>query len=1133
MENNNNALPAGKLLKSAERTYRIVKTLGAGGFGITYLVEAQSVENGQVSSFFFAMKEHFITRCCERSQSDSKIVYSNPVREEVINSQKDFLAEAARLQQVGRRHPNIVDVCDIFEANNTAYYVMDYLHGQSLRQYVNSRGALSPQEAVAMIAPIIDAIGFLHANRMTHLDIKPDNIMLTTAPEGGLMPVLIDFGLSKHYDESGTPTSTINTLACSDGYSPIEQYGGITTFSPTADIYALGATLLFTLTGRDPRKSTEMTPAELNASLAMLPPALAQLIAAMMNSNRLNRPQNAGEVLAYLQQYNMMPAPGAPAPAASAAAYAAPAAPAYNAPAPAYNAPAPAYNAPDNNATVPLGGGAGMPPAGGNRPAQPYAAAGRPAPAPRQPKKQNKTVLFIALGAAAVVVLGIIAAVLIWLFGGNIHDYDRVPSAVDRYVDLTSDPTSDQGAQSLAMTNSLETPLQVFLMWSGDRDLDLIVHAPNGQETDRNNTESGELGAYFSGDAFGGSHAMEYVSFATPASGQYDVFATTMSVIPENGTEVRVVVIENGNPRTYKARLVPNDEGVSTYMLASFDYTAGEATVAEQDEENVVVEEVDPEETPLEPAAPAPRNDAPAPAPVAPNPGVPAPSPSPATGSNRWQGPYSYSSGDNVENYYTLSGMTSGNDAAAQRRASGLTGSGPIKISLLWDTNADMDLYVNTPGGTDVYWFSRDDNTTGGHHSGDNLGNGSGSFESISFSSPTNGTYDVFVRVGTGAVGDRFKVVVKNGSNVRTYACTVPSFTGNQRYIKIAAMTASGYSGRQQGTSPTTNTGGWGYVDSGTTSYSHGSFISRYRLAHPYTGHDATAQRRASNATGSGPLKITLLWDSSNDLDLCVNDPAGTDIYYGNRTKQSTGANHTGDQMGGSNSYESISWSNPGNGLYDVFVRCRGTVPSGGLPVKVVIKAGTSVTTYAVKLPEGNGTDYKIAGYSYSGGGSPNNDIPSTHGNASTSSYSSGNTVTSYIRANVSTTHNTSLERRARNLSGSATLRVTAFWDCSGDIDLIVNTHNGTDVYFANTTDSTTGAHFSGDQFGGNGSYESIRFTNPRSGLYDVFVRARSGFESGGKVTVVINDGSSNYTYTTRIYPHGETRDYKITGYSR
>jgi serine/threonine protein kinase len=91
--------------------------------------------------------------------------------------------------------------------------------------------------------------------------------MLTTGEDGSLRPVLIDFGLSKHYGKNGKPTSTINTLGCSDGYAPIEQYAGITTFSPTADIYALGATMVFCLTGKDPIKSTELHDGQLVSSL--------------------------------------------------------------------------------------------------------------------------------------------------------------------------------------------------------------------------------------------------------------------------------------------------------------------------------------------------------------------------------------------------------------------------------------------------------------------------------------------------------------------------------------------------------------------------------------------------------------------------------------------------------------------------------------------------------------------------------------------------------------------------------------------------------------------------------------------------------------------------------------------------
>lgn len=265
-----NALPHGYLLKTAENTYRIERVLGMGGFGITYLATTSVRFDNLKSRIFVAIKEHFISDSCERERQTQNIIYSNPVKDKVESSRKDFLAEARRLREVGTGHPNIVKVNGVFEANNTAYYVMEYLEGSSLRAYVKENGKLEEKEMLALMRPIIDAVDYLHKHRMTHLDIKPDNIMLATDEDDHVRPTLIDFGLSKHYGRDGKPTSTINTLGCSDGYAPIEQYGGITTFSPSADVYALGATMLFCLTGKDPKKSTEFLDDEKKRLLASL-----------------------------------------------------------------------------------------------------------------------------------------------------------------------------------------------------------------------------------------------------------------------------------------------------------------------------------------------------------------------------------------------------------------------------------------------------------------------------------------------------------------------------------------------------------------------------------------------------------------------------------------------------------------------------------------------------------------------------------------------------------------------------------------------------------------------------------------------------------------------------------------------
>ncbi|MGM9799617.1 MAG: serine/threonine protein kinase [Muribaculaceae bacterium] len=283
------ALPKGHILKSPNYTYRIESVLGCGGFGITYLASANIKVGNVFVKATFAIKEHFLSSDCEREGGTSRVVYSNPAKERVENSLKDFISEAKRLHKVGVEHPNIVKVNEVFEANNTAYYVMEYLGGKSLRTTVTEQGVMSEKQAVEVMKPVIDAVLYLHSYNMTHLDIKPDNIMLERTEDGGIRPVLIDFGLSKHYDKDGKPTSTIKVLGCSDGYAPVEQYAGITQFSPTADYYALGATMWYCLKGKDPKKSTDLEDGELAEKIAPVSDKLSRFIAKACALNRNKR----------------------------------------------------------------------------------------------------------------------------------------------------------------------------------------------------------------------------------------------------------------------------------------------------------------------------------------------------------------------------------------------------------------------------------------------------------------------------------------------------------------------------------------------------------------------------------------------------------------------------------------------------------------------------------------------------------------------------------------------------------------------------------------------------------------------------------------------------------------------------
>ena len=248
-----NVLARGTVLRRGKRPYEIVKVLGAGGFGITYLAKGK-VENITMN---FAVKEFFMGSLCERE--GSTMCYSKPVSNDVEAGKRSFLAEARRLSTLGVAHDNLVCINEAFEENNTAYYVMEYVAGKSMRQHFTH--PCGEEEALKIMKPVLSALSKLHANRITHLDIKPDNILLKQEDDGTVRPVIIDFGLSKHYNQKGSATSQVHLLACSPGYAPLEQYSttALSQFTPQIDVYAAAATLFYLLTGKDPKEAAEIS----------------------------------------------------------------------------------------------------------------------------------------------------------------------------------------------------------------------------------------------------------------------------------------------------------------------------------------------------------------------------------------------------------------------------------------------------------------------------------------------------------------------------------------------------------------------------------------------------------------------------------------------------------------------------------------------------------------------------------------------------------------------------------------------------------------------------------------------------------------------------------------------------------
>lgn len=272
--------------------YRIEGVLGQGGFGITYLA-SQVALNRKVT-----IKEFFMKELCNRDEQTSQVsVPSMGSVDTVARFRAKFVKEAQTIAALN--NPHIIHIHDIFEENGTAYYVMDYLSGGSLSDLVQRDGVLAEATALGYIRQVADSLSYIHARNINHLDIKPSNVLI----DGNGNAVVIDFGLSKRYDETGSQTST-TPVGISHGFAPLEQYqpGGVSTFSPTTDIYSLGATLYKLLSGQTPPNATALLDADLDLSRLSASPSTKAAIAAAMQPKRKGRPQTVEAFIAMLDE---------------------------------------------------------------------------------------------------------------------------------------------------------------------------------------------------------------------------------------------------------------------------------------------------------------------------------------------------------------------------------------------------------------------------------------------------------------------------------------------------------------------------------------------------------------------------------------------------------------------------------------------------------------------------------------------------------------------------------------------------------------------------------------------------------------------------------------------------------------
>ena len=271
--------------------YRIIDVLGQGGFGITYLAEQVMAERKVCIKEFFP-KEYY-----NRDANLRSISLGTQGSAEIMERYKaKFVKEAQTIAHLD--HPNIIHILDVFEENNTCYYAMDYIEGESLSERVKRGGAMSERDAVAYIKQVASALEHIHEQQIMHLDVKPGNIMVRTKDDHA---ILIDFGLSKHYDATSGEATSTTPVGVSHGYAPMEQYkqGGVNRFSPETDIYSLGATLYYLVTGNVPPQAADI-PEEGIVFPTDMSSNVRETIARSMSYLRKDRPHTIKDFLALL-----------------------------------------------------------------------------------------------------------------------------------------------------------------------------------------------------------------------------------------------------------------------------------------------------------------------------------------------------------------------------------------------------------------------------------------------------------------------------------------------------------------------------------------------------------------------------------------------------------------------------------------------------------------------------------------------------------------------------------------------------------------------------------------------------------------------------------------------------------------
>ncbi len=286
------ALPTGTRLD----TYEIESVIGSGGFGITYKARDTQLNH------LVAIKEYLPVQLAWRTDSTQVVPKSEADTESYAYGLQQFIEEGRALALF--KHPNIVRVVRYFQANGTAYLVMEYEQGMSFKDYLRENPKPDEHYLLSLLLALLDGLQAIHAQKYLHRDIKPGNIYIREQGD----PVLLDFGSAR---QALTQQSQSFTRIVTAGYAPFEQYPGNIKQTPATDLYALGATLYRAVTGKVPVNALQrfndlqidnrdpLVPA-VEAGASMYSKAFLKLIDWMIQVYPQHRPQSTAQITALL-----------------------------------------------------------------------------------------------------------------------------------------------------------------------------------------------------------------------------------------------------------------------------------------------------------------------------------------------------------------------------------------------------------------------------------------------------------------------------------------------------------------------------------------------------------------------------------------------------------------------------------------------------------------------------------------------------------------------------------------------------------------------------------------------------------------------------------------------------------------